>query len=76
MARELGAEVVRLEGADPVATLVDFARSHGVQHIVIGRSHEPWWRQRVAPSVMLRILREAAGFDLHVLSVESGEELP
>ncbi|MBS2032125.1 MAG: universal stress protein [Deltaproteobacteria bacterium] len=76
MARELGAEVVRLEGTDPVATLIDFARSHGVQHIVIGRSHEPWWRQRMVPSVMLRMLREASGFDLHVLSVESGEEPP
>src|SRR6185436_13971356 len=29
-ARELGAEVVRLQAADPVPAIVDFARSHGV----------------------------------------------
>jgi two-component system sensor histidine kinase KdpD len=74
MAKELGAEVVRLEGADPVATLIDFARSHGVAHIIIGRSHEAWWRQLLGRSVMLRMVREASGFDLHLLSVEAGEE--
>ena len=44
-ARELGAEVVRLQATDPVAALLDFARSHGVGHIIIGRSHQPWWRR-------------------------------
>src|SRR5262249_56762891 len=29
-AKEQGAEVVRLQGSDPVACLLDFARSHGV----------------------------------------------
>src|SRR5262249_6907643 len=43
-ARELGAEVVRLRARDPVAALLDFARSHGVSHLVLGRSHRPWWR--------------------------------
>jgi two-component system sensor histidine kinase KdpD len=73
MAKELGAEVVRVEAVDPVAGLIDFARSHGVGHIVIGRSRESWWRQLIGRSVMLRMVREAAGFDLHILSVEAEE---
>lgn len=72
-ARELGAEVVRLHAKDPAAALMDFARSHGVGHIVIGRSSWPWWRQLVQRSVGLRLLREAAGFDLHIVSFEEGE---
>src|SRR5947207_1549365 len=44
-ARELGAEVVRLKGHDAVAALLDFARSHGVGQIVLGRSRDRWWRQ-------------------------------
>jgi two-component system sensor histidine kinase KdpD len=44
MARELGAEVVRLRGSDRVATLLDFARSHAVGHIVVGRTQGPRWR--------------------------------
>src|SRR5665213_421874 len=37
-ARELGAEVVRVRGKNPVSTLIDFARSHGVAYVMIGRS--------------------------------------
>jgi two-component system sensor histidine kinase KdpD len=70
LARELGAEVVRLKASDPVASLLDFARSHGVGHIIIGRSHQPWWRQVLAQSVPLRMVREAAGFDVHIVSLD------
>jgi two-component system, OmpR family, sensor histidine kinase KdpD len=74
-ARELGAEVVRFQAKDPVPALLDFARSHGVGHILIGRSHQPWWRQVVGRSVPLRLVREAAGFDLHIVSFpQSGED--
>ena len=67
-ARELGAEVVRLQGRDAVDSLLDFARSHGVGHLVMGRSHQPWWWQLLGRSVPLRLVREAGGFDLHIVS--------
>ena len=67
-ARELGAEVVRLKAADPAQALLDFAASHGIAHIVVGRSLQPWWRQLLRGSVVLRLLRESDNFDLHVIS--------
>ncbi len=73
-ARELGAEVVRLQARDPVSALMDFARSHGVGHIIIGRSHQPWWRQVLGRSVPLRMVREASGFDLHIVSLADEDE--
>ncbi|HEX8950972.1 MAG TPA: universal stress protein, partial [Polyangia bacterium] len=75
-ARELGAEVVRLRSSDPAASLLDFARSHGVGHILIGRSHQPWWRQIFGRSVPLRLVREAAGFDVHIVSFVDEERAP
>jgi two-component system sensor histidine kinase KdpD len=72
-ASELGAEVVRLQARDPVAALLDFARSHGVGHILIGRSHQPWWRQMLGRSVPLRLVRDAGGFDLHIVSFDDEE---
>ena len=75
-ARELGAEVVRLKATDPVASLLDFARSHGVGHIIIGRSHQPWWQQVFGRSVPLRLVREAAGFDVHIVSFTDEEPTP
>jgi two-component system sensor histidine kinase KdpD len=70
LARELGAEVVRLQAGDPVPALIDFARSHGVGHLVIGRSHQPWWRQVLGRTIVLRLLHEAADLDVHVVSLE------
>lgn len=73
-AQELGAEVVRLRGKDPVEAMLDFARSHGVGHIILGRSHQPWWKQMLGRSVDIRLLREGTGFDLHVISFDSPHE--
>lgn len=72
-ARELGAEVVRLKARDTVTALLDFARSHGVGHIVIGRSHQPWWRKILGRSVPHRLIEETAGFDVHIISFEEDE---
>jgi two-component system sensor histidine kinase KdpD len=69
-ARELGAEVVRLRSKEPVHAILDFARSHGVGHIIVGRTHVPWWRRALGRSVMHRLVDEAAGFDLHIVSFE------
>jgi two-component system sensor histidine kinase KdpD len=73
LARELGAEVVRVKGTDPVHAIMDFARSHGVGQIIIGRSHQPWWRQLLGRSVPLRLVKEANGMDLHIVSFGEDE---
>lgn len=67
-ARELGAEVIRLQAHDRVTALLDFAQSHGVSHIIIGRSLQPWWRRLFGHSFVNRMVKEAAGFDLHIVS--------
>jgi two-component system, OmpR family, sensor histidine kinase KdpD len=72
-ARELGAEVVRLRSKSPVAAILDFARSHGVGHIIVGRTTLPWWRRTMKRSVMHRLVDEAVGFDLHIVSFEDEE---
>jgi two-component system sensor histidine kinase KdpD len=70
MARELGAEVVRLEASDPAQALVDFARGNDVAHLVIGRSGESWLERVSGRSVMMRMVRLAKDFDLHILALE------
>ena len=75
-AKELGAEVVRLKGNDPVEAILDFARSHNVGQIIVGRSHQPWWRQLLGRSVPVRLVKEAVGFDIHIVSLDEEEPLP
>jgi two-component system sensor histidine kinase KdpD len=69
-AKELGAETVRIKSKDPVAGILDFAQSHNVGHIVVGRSQQPWWKQLLGRSVPLRLVREAGQFDIHIISHE------
>jgi len=72
-ARELGAEVVRIKSDDPAQALLDFARAHGIAHVIVGRSLQPWWTQVLRGSVLTRLLREGGDFDLHVVA-STGEE--
>ena len=69
-AMELGAEVVRLKGEDPVPALINFAKSHGVGYIVIGRSHAPFWKRLLRWAPMDRMVDAAEGFDLHIVSYD------
>ncbi len=70
LARELGAEVIRVRAPDPVDAIMEFARSHGVGHIVVGRSQQPTWKQFLGRSVPMRLIREAHGLDVHVVATE------
>ena len=72
-AKELGAEVVRLQSRDPVAALLDFARQHNVGHVIVGRSHQPWWRRVLGRGFMQRMVNEAAGFDLHIVASDEDQ---
>ena len=72
-ARELGAEVVRLQATDPVPAILDFAKSHGVGHVILGRSRQPWWKMFLGKSILHRIIEEAEGLDVHIVSFEAGE---
>ena len=72
-ARELGAEVVRLHANDPAQALIDFARSHGVGLIIVGRSHLPKWRSFFKLTTDLRLVREAQGIDVQVVSFDPKE---
>ncbi len=74
-ARELGAEVVRIKARDPVVGLLDFARAHGVGQILIGRSHQPWWRQVIGRSIPVRLVKEATDFDITIMAMEDQEEV-
>jgi len=73
-ARELGGEVVRLKSKDPAAALLDFARTHNVRIIIVGRSLTPTWRRLVRRDVVQRLVDEAVGFDVHIVSFEEPGE--
>jgi two-component system sensor histidine kinase KdpD len=74
-AKELGAEVVRLRSGTPAEALLDFARTHRIAHVLIGRSMRPWWKQVLLGSVLTQLLRYGQEFDLHIIAA-TDEERP
>ncbi|GAB0058130.1 Sensor protein KdpD [Candidatus Magnetaquicoccaceae bacterium FCR-1] len=73
LAEQLGAEVVGLDADDPVSALLDFARSHLVGHLLVGRRPQRrWWRR----STLERLIAEADGLNVHVLSWSSEDDMP
>jgi two-component system, OmpR family, sensor histidine kinase KdpD len=74
LAGELGAETVWLKAADPVKAMLDFAHQHGVEKIIIGRTHQPFWRRWLRKDVTERFLAEAKDVDIEVVGDQALEE--
>lgn len=65
-ARASGARIEVLEGDDPVETIVQYARSHGVTQIFVGHSMKKNWKTRLWGSPVSRLIRAAEGMDVRV----------
>ena len=67
LAGDLGAETVWLKGADVVNAMLEFAREKGVSKIIVGRTHQPFWRRWLQRDVPMRLLSEARDFDIEIV---------
>ncbi|MBF0309118.1 MAG: hypothetical protein HQL56_06295 [Magnetococcales bacterium] len=66
LAGEMGAELVTLESRDEVVTLLDFAHSHEVGHLLLCRPVvDRWWS---GSGDLKRLVQEAKGLHLHLFS--------
>ncbi len=74
LAKELGAEVVRLEGTDVVAALADFARSKGITHAVFGRTGQSRLQERIRGSILAEFMRAVPEVDVLVVGDQQGHE--
>ncbi|HEX8725484.1 MAG TPA: universal stress protein [Gemmatimonadaceae bacterium] len=76
LAQTMGAEIVQIPGGDVAAALLDFARARGVSLILVGQSRRSWWQHVSRGSVVDRLVRNAAGIDVLVVSFTSGGTNP
>jgi two-component system sensor histidine kinase KdpD len=70
LAQTLGAEVVKLEGNDVADALSRFATRKGVTLMIVGQSKRSAWQQLLKGSVVHRLLKDAQGFDVLVVSFD------
>jgi two-component system sensor histidine kinase KdpD len=66
LARETGAEVHALDGDDPAATLLAFARGRGVTQIFAAHGTSHNWLERTMGGPVDRLIRDADGIDVRV----------
>jgi two-component system sensor histidine kinase KdpD len=69
LAREAGASVETLDGEDPVDTIMQCARAHGVTQIFLpNRMHNNWW-DRIFGGPVEHLIRAAQNIDVRVFPV-------
>ncbi|HEY4117442.1 MAG TPA: hypothetical protein VGM56_06280, partial [Byssovorax sp.] len=73
LAKELGADVVRLEGADVAEALARFAREQAITHAIFGRTRDAAWVTRFKGSVLERFMRLAPEVDVLVVGTREDE---
>ncbi len=73
LAKELGADVVRLEGTDVPETLARFAHESRITHAVFGRTRLPPWRERLRGSLIDRFMRLVPAVDVLVVGTPTDD---
>jgi len=66
LARAQDARVEILDGRDAIATILDYARSHGITQIFVGHNLKRNWRARLGGSPLDQLIRGAEGMDVRV----------
>jgi len=66
LAQAQNAHVETLEGKDPVKTILEYARAHGITQIFVGHNLRRTWRNRMGGTPLDRLIAEAEGIDVRV----------
>ena len=66
LARAQQARLDVLEGRDPAATILEYARRQGITQIFVGHSLRRPWTARFRRTLLERLIRDAEGIDVRV----------
>jgi two-component system sensor histidine kinase KdpD len=66
VARAERAQVDVLDGKEPVATILEYARDHGITQLFVGHNLRRDWRARLRGSPLDRLIEGAEGIDVRV----------
>jgi two-component system sensor histidine kinase KdpD len=66
LAQQLGGVSLQFKGPDFATAVADFVREYGVTHVIVGRSHRPWYLRWFGRSPLERLLEVVPGVDVIV----------
>jgi two-component system, OmpR family, sensor histidine kinase KdpD len=67
LASQFGGVPMTFKGSDVVSTIAAFVKEYGITHILLGRTHRPWYCGLFGRSILERLLREIHGVDIIVV---------
>ena len=73
-AEGLGARVVKLKSRNVADALIDFARRHGITHVVFGQTSRSRWDILLHGSIINRFLGEVRDATVQVVPIEIAED--
>ncbi|MGV6876635.1 DUF4118 domain-containing protein [Pseudochelatococcus sp. B33] len=76
LAERLGGEAVTLPGANVVQEILRYATANNYNHIVVGKTDKPRWREMLEGSVSHALIRHAGDISVHVISGNAKETIP
>jgi two-component system sensor histidine kinase KdpD len=71
-AKQLGAQVVKLNGSRVADLLVEFARREGITHVIFGQSARSRWDLLMRGSIVDRFLRDVRNATVQIVPVRDG----
>ena len=71
LAEDLGGRSITVAGQDVAEAILDYARSHNVTKIIVGKSLEPRWRELFRGSIVDRIIHNSDQIDVYVISARA-----
>jgi two-component system sensor histidine kinase KdpD len=76
LAESLGARTMTISGQSAPEAIVDFAKTHNIATIVVGKPLRPRWVELLRGPVVDRIIRQSGDLDIYVISSAAAEKLP
>ena len=77
LAQRLGGESVLVPGQDVASTIIEYARSNNITHIIVGKSGRHRLRAFLQGSVTQQVINRAGGINIHVIETPvEGHEPP
>ncbi|MEO8074741.1 MAG: hypothetical protein ABI818_00330 [Acidobacteriota bacterium] len=66
LARAAHARISILDAQDPIGSILEYARFHGVTQLFVGHNLRPTWRARLTGGLLDRLIEQAEGMDVRV----------
>jgi two-component system, OmpR family, sensor histidine kinase KdpD len=71
LATRIGGVGVTLPGEEAAATILDYAHTHNVTHILIAQSNRSRWLSFFRTSTAQKLIQNAGGINIHIATTES-----